>query len=149
VDFVDNRLNGNTGTIRMRAIFANPRGSLKAGLFVRIRLPIGQPYKSLLIPDEAIQSDQGKKYVYVIDAEEKAQYRPITQGQPIQGAPIRVNGVLEPEPTLRVIKDGLKPGERVVITGMQRVQRQKPVQATMKPPPQSPGFPLGKLLYPK
>lgn len=148
VDFVDNRLNGNTGTIRMRAIFANPRGVLKSGLFVRIRLPLGQPYKALLIPDEAIQSDQGKKYVYVIDADEKAQYRPIVPGQAIQGQPVTKDGV-EDQPTLRVIKDGLKPGERVVINGMQRVQRQKPVQAAMMPAPKSPGFPLGKLLYPK
>ena len=132
VDFVDNRLNGNTGTIRLRGVFANTGGVLKAGLFVRIRLPIGWPYKALLIPDEAIQSDQGKKYVFVIDAEEKAEYRPITQGQAVQG--------------LRVIKDGLKPGERVVINGMQRVQRQKLVKATLKDPPKSPGFPLGKLL---
>ena len=132
-----------------RAIFANPRGSLKSGLFVRIRLPIGQPYKALLIPDEAIQSDQGKKYVYAIDSEEKAQYRPVTLGQSIQGPPLRVNGGLEPEPTLRVVKSGLKPGERIVISGMQRVQRQKPVKATDKAPPRSPGFPLGKLLYSK
>ncbi len=134
VDFVDNRLNGNTGTIRMRGVFPNPRGVLKAGLFVRIRLPLGRPYPALLIPDEAIQSDQGKKYVYVIDDDEKAQYRPIIQGQAVQG--------------LRVIKEGLKPGERVVINGMQRVQRDKPVKATPKPQPKSPGFPLGKLLYP-
>ena len=135
VDFVDNRLNGNTGTIRLRGVFPNPRGVLKAGLFVRVRLPLGRPYKALLIPDEAIQSDQGKKYVFVIDGEEKAEYRPVILGQAVQG--------------LRVVKDGLRPGERVVINGMQKVQRQKPVKATLRDQPKSPGFPLGKLLYSK
>ena len=61
VNFVDNQLNGNTGTIRLRGEFANPNRTLKAGLFVRIRLPVGKPYPAVLIPDEALQSDQGQK----------------------------------------------------------------------------------------
>src|SRR5207245_3819183 len=66
VNFVDNRLNGNSGTIRLRGQFENPNRTLKPGLFVRIRLPIGKAYQAVLIPDEAILSDQGRKYVYVV-----------------------------------------------------------------------------------
>jgi RND family efflux transporter MFP subunit len=122
VDFVDNRLNGNTGTIRLRGVFKNPHGTLKPGLFVRIRLPIGNSYPALLIPDEALQSDQGRKFVYVVDEDNKVQHRFVTLGQAVQG--------------LRVIKEGLKAGERVVVTGMQRVRSGQQVQVKMRKPPQ-------------
>jgi multidrug efflux system membrane fusion protein len=135
VDFIDNRLNGNTGTIRMRALFQNPRGTLKSGLFVRIRLPIGSSYKALLIPDEAVQSDQGRKYIYIVGADNKVEYRTVTLGQPIQG--------------LRVIKEGVKPGERVVISGMQRVRPELQVEPAMQAPPKPPGSPLEKLIRSK
>jgi multidrug efflux pump subunit AcrA (membrane-fusion protein) len=94
VNFLDNRLNANTGTIRMRAVVQNSTGYLKAGLFARVRLPIGQPYKALLISDEALQSDQGKKYVWVVNADKKVEYRSVQLGQSIAG--------------LRVIKEGYK-----------------------------------------
>jgi RND family efflux transporter MFP subunit len=132
VDFVDNRLNGNTGTIRMRGVFPNRRGILKSGLFVRVRLPIGSPYKALVIPDEALQSDQGKKFLYVVDADNKVQYRSVKLGQAIHG--------------LRVIKEGLKKGERVIISGMQRVRPEAQVRPKMQAPPKPTGSPLGKLL---
>ena len=132
VDFVDNRLNGNTGTIRMRGVFANPQHILKAGLFVRVRLPLGNPYKTLLIPDESLQSDQGKKYLFVVDGDSKVEYRTVTLGQSIQG--------------LRVIKGGLKDGEKVIINGMQRVRSGQKVKAIEQPPPKQPDSPLKKLL---
>ena len=112
VDFLDNRLNGNTGTIRMRRIFPNPYGTLKSGLFVRIRLPISTPYSSLLVPDEALQSDQGRKYVFIVDPANKVEYRSVTVGQTI----IRLGQ------SMRVIKDGLREGERVIVSNMQRVR---------------------------
>jgi RND family efflux transporter MFP subunit len=132
VDFLDNRLNGNTGTIRMRGVFKNPRGTFKSGLFVRIRLPIGSAYKALLIPDEALQSDQGRKYVFVINSEDIVEYRAVKLGQAIQG--------------LRVIKEGLKKGERVVVDGMQRARAKDHVEVKMRAPPKPPDFPLGKQL---
>jgi multidrug efflux pump subunit AcrA (membrane-fusion protein) len=112
VDFIDNQLNGNTGTIRMRGIFPNPYGVLKSGLFVRIRLPIGKPYRSLLVPAEALQSDQGRQYVFVVDESNHVQYRSVTVGPAVvrQGTP------------MRVIRDGLREGDRVVVTNMQRVR---------------------------
>jgi multidrug efflux system membrane fusion protein len=152
IDFLDNRLNGNTGTIRMRGVFANPRDTLKAGLFVRVRLPVGRPHKALLIPDEALQSDQGRKYVYVVKNARKddgtadgevVEYRLVSIGQAVKG--------------LREIKDarrdadgkiieGLEAGERVVISGMQRVRPKMHVHATVQPPPKPPGSQLEKLL---
>jgi len=132
VDFLDNRLNGNTGTIRFRGVFKNPRGTFKAGLFVRIRLPVGSPYQALLIPDEALQSDQGRKYVFVITGENTVEYRSVKLGQAVQG--------------LRVIKEGLKNGERVVVDGMQRARAGNEVEVKRRAPPKPPDFPLGKLL---
>jgi RND family efflux transporter MFP subunit len=134
VNFLDNRLNANTGTVRMRGVFANPNGVLKSGLFVRIRLPLGVPYKTLLVPDEALLSDQGRKYVYVVKKAEndkgeevdQVEYRAVQLGQALQG--------------MRVIKEGVKEGERVIVSGMQRVRPGSVVQVKTQdapPPPKS------------
>jgi RND family efflux transporter MFP subunit len=132
VNFVDNRLNGNTGTIRMRGVFENHSKVLKSGLFVRIRLPVGTPYKATLIPDEAILSDQGKKYVYVVNGENRVEYRSVTLGQAVQ--------------KLRVIKEGVSKGEHVIVSGMQRVRPKSEVQVKMQDPPKPPHASLGKRL---
>jgi RND family efflux transporter MFP subunit len=141
VNFLDNRLNANTGTVRMRGVFQNPRGILKSGLFVRIRLPLGIPYKTLLIPDEAILSDQGKKYVYVVNDKDEVEYRSVSLGQAIQG--------------LRAIKaaqkgnegkEGLLAGDRVIVSGMQRVRAKLHVEVKMQEPPKAPKSSLTKLL---
>jgi RND family efflux transporter MFP subunit len=140
VNFLDNRLNANTGTVRMRGEFQNTTGHLKSGLFVRIRLPLGIPYKTLLIPDEALLSDQGRKYVFVVQKEkddtgkevERVKYRSVTLGQSIQG--------------LRVIREGIAAGDRVIISGMQRVRPDSVVQAKMQEPPAPPQSSLTKLL---
>jgi RND family efflux transporter MFP subunit len=131
-DFIDNRVNANTGTIRMRAIFQNPKGYLKSGLFARVRLPIGNPYQALLIPDEAVQSDQGRKIIYVVNDKNEVVYRRVQLGHSIQG--------------LRVIKDGLKKGERVIKSGMQRVRQGDQVRPKMEKPPKPPKSSLEKLL---
>jgi RND family efflux transporter MFP subunit len=131
-DFIDNRVNANTGTIRMRGVFQNDKGYLKPGLFVRIRLPIGNPYRAMLIPDEALQSDQGKKFVYVVDAKGHVSRHYVKLGQAVKG--------------LRVIQQGLKMGERVIIIGQQRVRENAQVKAKLQPPPKPPGSPLAKLL---
>jgi RND family efflux transporter MFP subunit len=155
VDFLDNRLNGNTGSIRMRGVFPNPRDTFKSGLFVRIRLPVGTPYQALLIPAEALLSDQGRKYVYVVktvtetepdgteEQKDVVEYRTVTLGQSAQG--LRVINAVKKDSDGKII-EGLEPGERVVISGMQRVRTGSVVQAKMEPPPKSPGFPLLKLL---
>jgi RND family efflux transporter MFP subunit len=152
VDYIDNRVNGNTGTIRMRGVFDNANGLLKAGLFVRIRLPISQRYRGLLIPEVALQSDQGKKYVYVVKTvtshkedgtEEKkdvVEYRPVEVGQAIQGM-----RVIKPAARGKEGKEGLVEGERVIIVGMQRVRSKSEVRAELKAPPPAPKSPLVEL----
>jgi RND family efflux transporter MFP subunit len=132
VNFVDNRVLANTGTIRMRAVLDNPGGALRAGLFVRVRLPIGQAYTALLVPDEAVLSDQGRKYVYSINDKDEVVYRKVTLGQEIKG--------------MRVIRDGLNKEDKVLISGMQRVRAGVQVHATMQDPPKVPESPLGALL---
>ena len=132
VNFVDNRVNANTGTIRMRALFPNPGGMLRAGLFVRIRLPIGPAYQALLIPDEAILSDQGRKYVYIDNEKDEVTYSTVTLGQEIKGQ--------------RVIKTGLNKDDRVIVEGLQRIRTGIQVTAEVRPPATPPESPLGKLL---
>jgi membrane fusion protein, multidrug efflux system len=127
INFVNNQVNPTTGSITMRGVFPNPklRGGvrlLSPGMFVRIRLPIGQPHPALLVIDRAIGSDQGMKYVYVVDTENKVQYRRVTTG------PLQDNG-------LRVIADGLKPDERVVIGGLQQVRPRMEVRPDPTPMP--------------
>ncbi|MFO0844235.1 MAG: efflux RND transporter periplasmic adaptor subunit [Gemmataceae bacterium] len=132
VDFLDNRLNGNSGTIRMRAVFENPKGTLKAGLFIRVRLPIGRQYRALLVPDEALQSDQGRKFVYLANGDNKVEYRAVKIGQAIKG--------------LRVVKEGLNPGDRVIVSGMQRVRPKLEVKVREEAAPKAPASPLSKLM---
>jgi RND family efflux transporter MFP subunit len=135
VDFVDNRVVGTTGTIRLRAVFDNPNGELRAGLFARIRLPLGTVYTPFIIPDEAVASDQGRKYVYVVDDKNEIVYRPVTLGQEIK--------------TLRVIKEGIAAGDRVVVNGMQRVRPGVQVTVKKQEPPRPPDSPLAQLLRKK
>jgi multidrug efflux system membrane fusion protein len=149
VNFLDNRLNANTGTIRMRGVFDNTGGYLKSGLFVRIRLPIGKPYPALLIPDEALQSDQGRKYVYVVKKEkdskgkevDRVEYRPVKLGQALQGL-----RVIRPAEKGKEGQEGLREGERVIITGMQRVRPKVEVRATLQKPPEPPPSPVGEMV---
>jgi RND family efflux transporter MFP subunit len=132
VNFVDNRVDPGTGTIRMRAIFTNPGGALRAGLFVRIRLPIGAPYQALLVPDEAIMSDQGRKYVYVDNEKGEVAYKTVTLGQELK--------------KLRVIKSGLNKDDRVIVDGLQRIRTGVQVSAEGRPPAQAPESTLIKAL---
>ena len=110
INFVNNQVNPTTGSILVRGVFPNPlpKGGhrlLSPGMFVRVRLPIGQPYPALLVIDRAVGSDQGHKYVYVLDAENKAQSRRVTTG------PLQDDG-------LRVIEQGLKPDDLVIVGGI-------------------------------
>jgi RND family efflux transporter MFP subunit len=126
VNFVNNQVNPTTGSISVRGVFANskPPGGvrlLSPGMFVRIRLPIGQPHPALLVIDRAIASDQGLKYVYVLDADNKAQYRRITTGM------LQDDG-------LRVV-DGLHADDRVVIGGLQQVRPRMQIRPDEVPMP--------------
>ncbi|MBS0348833.1 MAG: efflux RND transporter periplasmic adaptor subunit [Proteobacteria bacterium] len=110
---VDNRLDTTSGTIRVRAIFDNPDGRLVPGLYARIRLGAGTPREAVLIDDRAIGTDQDKRFVLVVDAANKTAYREVRLGNLHDG--------------LRIVEDGLKPGERIVVNGLQRVRPGDPV----------------------
>ena len=108
VNFVDNRVDPSTGTMWMRGEFINPSRPIKPGIFVRVRFPLGKPFRAVLVAEQALGTDQGQKFVYVVDEKNRAAYRPVKVG--------RLHG------GLRVIQDGLKPGEKVVVSGLQRVR---------------------------
>jgi multidrug efflux system membrane fusion protein len=120
IDFVNNQENPTTGSILVRGIFDNPlppkgRRLLTPGMYVRIRLPIGQPHPALLIIDRAILSDQDLKSVYVLDGQNKVQSRRVTTG------PLESDG-------LRQITDGLHADDRVVVGALQQVRPDMEVQ---------------------
>ena len=137
IDFVDNRLNPQTGSIRMRAVFDNPKGEFTPGLFARLQLAGGAAYTAVLTPDRAIATDQSKKLVFVIGENNIAQPREVQLGTLIDG--------------MRVVTSGLKAGDRVVVDGLQRVRPGVPVQPVTVPtdergmpipqPPMPPGGP--------
>lgn len=117
LDFEDNRLDPSTGTLRVRAVFDNRDRLLSAGMFVRVRVPVGTPHRALLVPEQALATDQGQKFLYVLSAQDEIIYRPVHVGKV--------------HDRQRVIEDGLAPGERVVLTGIQRVRPGIKVKATM------------------
>lgn len=126
INFIDNQLDGSTGTLRARADIYNNDGLLSPGLFVRLRVPIGDAHPAILIKEEALGSDQGQRFVYVIEQtkDEKAgtvddvvKYRRVKIGMLLGGR--------------RVIEDGLRPDERVIVTGLQRVRPGSKVQAKL------------------
>jgi RND family efflux transporter MFP subunit len=108
MDFVDNRVDEATGTMQGRAIFANPTGDLTPGLFGRLQLLGEGPYEALIVPDQAIGTDQAQRLVYVVGADKVVTPRPVTLGRSLGG--------------LRVIRSGLKSTDRVVINGIQKVR---------------------------
>jgi RND family efflux transporter MFP subunit len=108
IDFLDNRLDQNTGTITARAVLPNPDLLLAPGLFARVRMPAGDKYKALMLPPEAVGSDLSQQFVFVVDAQNLAQYRKVTPGPIIDG--------------LRVIRDGLQPDDWVIVKGVQRAK---------------------------
>jgi RND family efflux transporter MFP subunit len=115
VDFVDNQLDPGTGTIRVRAVFANRDRRFTPGLFARVRLQGGAPRRAAVVTDRAIGTDQDKKFVLVLKPDNTVDYRPITPG-----------GLTDDR--LRVVTAGLKPGEKVVINGLMRVRPGMKVQ---------------------
>jgi len=114
LEFVDNRIDPKTGTVRMRAILDNRDGRFTPGLFARVRLgDAAAPRKAVLVADRAIGTDQSKRFVLILTDDNKTQYREVRIGRVVDG--------------LRVIDSGLKPGERIVVNGLQRVRPGAPV----------------------
>jgi len=108
MDFVDNRLDVSTGTLRGRAVLPNKDYSILPGQFGRVRLIGSSPYEALLIPDSAIATDQSRKIVFVVRDDDTVEARAVTLGPLDDG--------------LRVIREGLKPEDRVIVDGLQRAR---------------------------
>ena len=118
MDFVDNRIDPATGTLRVRGVFDNPGPGrvLQPGFFARIRVPGSGKYPALLVPDLAVGTDQGQKFVYVVDAKNTVEYRSVKLGPIIDG--------------LRVVREGLKTNDWVIVNGLMSVRPGVPVNPT-------------------
>ncbi|HVZ89095.1 MAG TPA: efflux RND transporter periplasmic adaptor subunit [Polyangia bacterium] len=107
IDFVDNRVDAATGTIRLRAVVPNPDRRLTPGLFARVRLGEGKPIKAVAIDDKAILTDQDRRYVYLLGPAGTVERRNVKLGRLVDG--------------LRVIPEGLQAGDRLIVSGIQKV----------------------------
>ncbi len=127
IDFTDNTVDPGTGTLRLRGVFENPviggdpasrsvRRIMSPGLFARVRMPIGPPHNAILIPEKAIGSDQGQKYVFLVNAENEVVRSEIVVGS-LHGSN-------------REILKGVSPTDRVIVSGMQRVRLKMKVKPT-------------------
>jgi RND family efflux transporter MFP subunit len=124
IDFIDNRVDPSTGTIRVRAIVPNPDRLLAPGLFVRVRVPVGESRPGILVTERAIGTDQDRKYVLVVNDRNVVEYRPVKLG-----------GLHD---DLRAVAEGLAPGEWVIVNGLQRVRpgvTVAPQKVSMRPGP--------------
>ena len=108
LQLVDNQVDAKSGTIRVRAVFDNKDGLLIPGQFARLRMGQPKAEPALLITERAVGTDQDKRFVFVVDAENKATWREVKLGAAVDG--------------LRVVTQGLKAGERIVVNGLQRVR---------------------------
>jgi RND family efflux transporter MFP subunit len=116
IDFVDNRLDQSTGTLPVRAILPNKDNALRPGLFVRVRMSLGASYNAIVVAEQALVSDQDRKFVYVL-----------LENDTVDARPVVIGGLRDGQ---RVIEKGLKKGDRVVLTGIQRLRPGTKVEAT-------------------
>ncbi|WP_404936853.1 efflux RND transporter periplasmic adaptor subunit [Pseudomonas sp. JDS08PS003] len=108
IKFLDNQLDRQSGTLRVRAVFDNANGELTPGMYARVRTGDSAPRATTLIRDQAVGTDQSKKYVFVVTSDNKVVYREVTLGPVIDG--------------WRVVRSGLSKGERIVIEGLQKIR---------------------------
>lgn len=130
IDFIDNQVDPATGTIRMRGVFDNADRKLSPGMFVRVRLPIDEVANAILVNGRAIGTDQGNKYLLVVNEKNVVEYRPVELGIESEG--------------LRVVSSGIKAGDWVITNGIQRVRpgvTVNPQRAAMAGTEESPGTP--------
>jgi multidrug efflux system membrane fusion protein len=131
MDFVDNVIDRSSGTIRGRAQFSNEKALFTPGMFARVQVPGSPPYQALLVPDQAIGTDQGRKFVLVAAADNTATPKYLTLGNVIDGA-------------LRVVKDGLTADDRVIVNGLMRARagqkvtpQEQSAQTSIAPQPET------------
>ena len=119
MNFVDNQVNPKTGTIRGRAVFDNSDGTYTPGLYARLKLVGSGTYSAVLINDEAVGTDLGKKFVLVMDGDNKSAYRAVELGPKIEG--------------LRIVRSGLNKDDTIIVKGLQRVRPGSPVTPEVIP----------------
>ena len=107
LDFVDNRLNPDTGTLRYRAVLPNPDGIFKPGQFARVEMPVARLEQAVLINRKAVMADQARRFVYVVGDDNTVARRPVVTGREVHD--------------LIVVREGLKSGDRVIVNGTQKV----------------------------
>lgn len=108
IDFIDNKLDPTTGTMRVRGVFPNPDGIITPGMYARVRLQSEKKRPALLVSDRAVGIDQGRKYLLVVNAENKVEYREVLTGRLVDG--------------LRAIEKGIQSDEWVIVNGLQRAR---------------------------
>lgn len=119
IDYVAPRADPSTGTVRARAVIPNPEDQLSGGFFARVRVPGSGRYQALLITDRAVSQDQGQKFIYVVNDDNKVVYRRVELGPVVDG--------------LRIVRAGLEPKEQVIIKGIQRVREGIEVSPRLAP----------------
>jgi RND family efflux transporter MFP subunit len=127
IESSDNRLSASTGTLALRLVFPNRDGALIPGLFARVRVPISAPQEALLISDRAVGTDQNQKFVFALGENNTVVYRTVKLGAAIEGK--------------RIVRDGLKAGDQIVVNGLQRVRPGMivaPEQVASDAPPSAP-----------
>jgi multidrug efflux system membrane fusion protein len=108
LQLIDNQVNTRSGTVRVRAVFDNKDGSLIPGQFVKLRMGHAKSESAVLVSERALGTDQNKRFVMVVGDDSKAAYREVTLGATVNGQ--------------RIVTSGLKPGERIIVNGLQRVR---------------------------
>ncbi|HKQ48288.1 MAG TPA: efflux RND transporter periplasmic adaptor subunit [Phycisphaerae bacterium] len=126
MDYTSPEVDASTGTLQVRGVFPNSNNILIPGLFVRLRLPIGKPYPATVVPERVLGSDQGQRYLFVVNAKNVVEYRPVAVGTLDAG--------------LRVITQGISDSDWVIVSGMQRVRpgasvnaQRVPMESVLKP----------------
>jgi RND family efflux transporter MFP subunit len=127
IDFVANQLDPSTGSIRVRAVFPNENGALVAGMFGRVRAPIGPSHKALLISDAAVGLNQGQKFILVVSDKDEVEARPVDVGQVFDGLRevLRYRTVVEPDASGKDVSkqvEVLKATDLIIVDGLQRVR---------------------------
>jgi RND family efflux transporter MFP subunit len=113
IESFDNRLDANTGSIILRAVFPNDDGRIVPGLFARIRVPLSERHSALLVSERAIGTDQAQKYVLTLSPSNTVAYQAVTLGPTIDGK--------------RIIRTGLQLGQKIIVNGMERIRPGMPV----------------------
>jgi RND family efflux transporter MFP subunit len=108
IESTDNRVNPATGSLALRLVFPNDDNALLPGLFARVRIPVSEPQSALLISERAIGTDQSQKFVLTVNQDNTAAYRTVKLGSVVDGK--------------RVVREGLQPGETIIVNGLQRVR---------------------------